>query len=75
MPRPSMASVDRLKLAQIHLHAGHLVNRKRHAIISDQARTRRETKKATELASWITANTPVPLTAVEQRTIVRLPRS
>ncbi len=63
--------VDRLKLRKFITTEADPGDRRRRAItLTKQGRA--VTKQATELAGRITANTLVPLTAEEQRTIVRL---
>jgi DNA-binding MarR family transcriptional regulator len=63
--------VDRLKLRKFIATQADPGDRRRRAITLTE-HGRAVTKAATELASQITANTLVPLTAEEQRTIVRL---
>jgi DNA-binding MarR family transcriptional regulator len=63
--------VDRLKLRKFITTQADPGDRRRRAITLTE-HGRAVTKAATELASQITANTLTPLTAEEQRTIVRL---
>jgi DNA-binding MarR family transcriptional regulator len=63
--------VDRLKLRKFITTQADPGDRRRRAItLTDQGRA--VTKQAIEIAARITASTLVPLTAEEQRTIVRL---
>jgi DNA-binding MarR family transcriptional regulator len=63
--------VDRLKLRKLVITQADPGDRRRRAItLTEQGRA--VTKQATEIAGRITGNTLVPLTAEEQRTIVRL---
>jgi DNA-binding MarR family transcriptional regulator len=65
--------VDRLKLRKFITTQADPGDRRRRAITLTE-HGRAVTRAATELASQITANTLVPLTAEEQRTIARLLR-